>query len=253
MFADRQRWDRDRLFSAVAVAAVHAAVGGLLFLKTSPIALTRESPLKIFNVAPEPPPPPPIEKAVPAKVVTDAEEGEAAPPGLKAQATPIVAPPPAVRLKTPSPIVAAPVAGIGAAPSAGASDIDGPGTGAGGEGDGTGSGGSGDGTGGGGAVTRPRLLSGEIVERDYPDAAGDAGAQGTVDVWFEVGADGRVSGCRVTGSSGNADLDTTTCRLIERRFRYEPARNARGEAVSDMTGWVQEWWLGPRWRRPRRR
>ena len=36
---------------------------------------------------------------------------------------------------------------------------------------------------------------------------------------------GRATDCRVTRSSGNAELDATTCRLIERRFRYHPSRD----------------------------
>lgn len=246
--------NNDRLKSAFGVAAIHAAIGYALITGLG-FEIVRDAgqALKVFDVASEPPPPPPIEEAVPAKVVTNAEEGAAAPPGLKAQPTPVVAPPPAVRLNAPSPVLVAPVPGTGAAPSAGASDIDGPGTGAGGEGDGTGSGGSGDGTGGGGAVTGSRLLGGRIVNADYPDAAGDAGAEGTVEVWFDVGPDGRVGGCRVRKSSGNADLDATTCRLVTQRFRYEPARNARGEAVADVAGWSQDWWIGPRGRRRRGR
>jgi protein TonB len=67
-----------------------------------------------------------------------------------------------------------------------------------------------------------------------------------VQAHFEVGVDGRVSDCRVVRSSGNAELDATTCRLIERRFRYAPARDAQGRAVPDVAGWEEEWWIGKR-------
>ena len=60
---------------------------------------------------------------------------------------------------------------------------------------------------------------------------------------FEIGADGRVKQCTVIQSSGHADLDATTCRLIKQRFRYRPARDARGNAVPDVKGWKQTWWL----------
>lgn len=250
MFGARQRWDRDRLLSAAAVAAVHAGIGGLLFLSTG-ITVIHESgrALKVFDVPPEPPPPP-VPEPVPAKAQAEVAEGAAAPPGLKAQASPVVVEPPKVRLRLPPPpVVAAPVAGVGAAPSAGASEIAGPGTGAGGVGNGTGSGRSGTGAGGGGVVSRARLVGGRMVHKDYPDAAGDVGAEGTVVVRLNIDENGRASGCRVASSSGNADLDATTCRLAEQRFRYEPARNALGEAVADVAGWSQDWWIGARKRR----
>lgn len=250
-FAEGQDW-RDRVRSVAGVAAIHAAVGYMLIAGTGMTRFVEpERRLKLFDVleAP-PPPPPPIPEPVPADVKSNVEEGAAAPPGLKARPSPVVVVPPKVRLPLPPPPMAvAPVAGVGAAPSAGASEIAGPGPGAGGVGNGTGSGRSGDGAGGGGAVARARLVGGRMVNKDYPDAAGDVGAEGTVVVRLNVGADGRASGCRVTSSSGNADLDATTCRLAEQRFRYAPARNARGEPVADVAGWSQDWWIGDRRRR----
>jgi periplasmic protein TonB len=65
-------------------------------------------------------------------------------------------------------------------------------------------------------------------------------------VRFSVGTDGRANGCTVMESSGHPDLDATTCRLIERRFRFEPAKDARGHAVPDVKAWQQVWWLEPR-------
>jgi protein TonB len=49
-----------------------------------------------------------------------------------------------------------------------------------------------------------------------------------------VGPNGRVTECRVIRSSGNAELDETTCRLILERFRFAPARDAQGRKVSDV-------------------
>ena len=245
----KQGWNRDRIGSAIGVAAIHAAVGYLLIVGTGTMTIRDPTPtLKVFDVVEAPPPLPPIEEPEPAPAQAEVEEGAAAPPGLKAQPAQVVVPAPKVRLPLPTPpIVAVPVAGVGAAPSAGASEIAGPGPGAGGVGTGTGSGS--EGAGGGGVVSRARLVGGRMVHNDYPDAAGDAGAEGTVVIRLNVDADGRASGCRVTSSSGNADLDATTCRLAEQRFRYEPARDARGQAVADVAGWSQDWWIGARKRR----
>jgi TonB family protein len=66
---------------------------------------------------------------------------------------------------------------------------------------------------------------------DYPAGAIARRAQGTVRFELEVAADGRVSDCRVTGSSGDEDLDTVTCSILIDRVRYRPARDARGRAI----------------------
>lgn len=242
--------NRRRIQAAIGVAVVHALLGyalihGLGFeisLKAS------DDRLKLFDVALEPPPPP-IEEALPAEPRAPDPEGAAAPPNLKATPTPVVVPPPVIRLPAPSPVVAAPVPGPGSDASAGASDKAGPGTGAGGEGTGTGSGRAGSGDGGGGAAIRARHLRGDIRNSDYPDAAGDAGVEGSVLVLIYVGADGGVDDCRVERSSGNAELDWATCRLVRRRFSYAPARDAQGRAVPDILGWNQDWWIGRRKRR----
>jgi protein TonB len=87
-------------------------------------------------------------------------------------------------------------------------------------------------------------VSGEINgARDYPAASRRAGVQGSVVVRFTVGTDGRASGCRVTRSSVNAELDALTCRLVEQRFRYRPARDSSGNPVSDTVSRTFDWLL----------
>lgn len=236
----------ERLRSVVAVVLIHVGLGYALLYGLD-VSFTRAASdgLRVFDL-PQVPPPPLLEEPVPAPVRSQAPEGAAAPPGLKAKASPIVAPVPAIVPIVPPPVIVAALPAQGSDPTAGASDIAGPGAGAGGEGAGTGSGGAGDGDGGGGIVTRPRHLEGRFRGSDYPRGAGDAGAEGTVLAHYDVGVNGRVSNCRVVRSSGNAELDQTTCRLIERRFRYEPARDADGNAVPDVAGWEEVWWIGPR-------
>lgn len=118
----------------------------------------------------------------------------------------------------------------------------GDGTGTGRDGNGVRSGGAGSGS-GAGTMTRARLLSGAITSRDYPKQERAARIGGSVTATFLVGTDGRAHGCVVTGSSGNATLDATTCRLIETRFRYAPALDPNGLPVSEQRGWRQRWWL----------
>jgi protein TonB len=70
-----------------------------------------------------------------------------------------------------------------------------------------------------------------------------ARAQGTVAVRFTVRADGRVGGCAVIRSSGHAELDDVTCRLIEKRFRYRPALDASGRAVPAVQYKSFDWFV----------
>jgi protein TonB len=231
---DRDR-NRDRLKAGVGVAVFHALLGyafitGLGF----EVVRTVSDSMKIFDVPEKPPPP--VEEPVPALARTAQEEGAAAPPNIKSKASPVVAPPPKVRLDIPPPVVAAPLPTPlpGNDRSAGASDRPGPGTGAGGIGTGTGSGGEG---------ARAVLVRGRLMNQDYPREAMRIRAEGTVFVRFTVRTDGRVENCRVTRSSGNEALDETTCRLIERRFRYEPARDAQGRAVPETIQKTYEWFI----------
>jgi protein TonB len=232
---------RARIEAGAAAVLVHALIGAALIWGLGvPIPRMVERSLDVFDVAPpapvepEPvrPPPPRTVEPSPKQRHSPGREGAASPPNLHSEATQIVAPPPVVRLPVPPPITAAPVAGIGSDPSQGAADVRGPGFGAGGYGDGRGSGGYGDGDGGGGGRgTPPRHLRGRLSDADYPRAALDMGADGTVGVRFTVSLDGRAVNCRITDSSGNRDLDFNTCRLIERRYRFEPSRDGRGRPV----------------------
>ncbi|MBJ7438188.1 MAG: TonB family protein [Sphingopyxis sp.] len=188
------------------------------------------------------PAPPPPEPVVPQAAPSYTASGKASAANKHAKAAPIVAP----KAKLPPtipPITAAPFPGAGNDSAAGAAPNPGTGSGAGGRGDGDGAGGSGSGTGGG---SKAVWKSGTIRDRDYPAAASRARIGGEVEVRFTIQPTGRVTGCRVTRSSGDATLDVTTCRLIEERFRFRPATNAAGDAVASAYGWRQNWWLEPR-------
>jgi protein TonB len=86
-----------------------------------------------------------------------------------------------------------------------------------------------------------RWLRGAILPSDYPPFAVRAQAGGTVHLSFVVSPDGRVRDCTVRRSSGRTDLDQTTCRLIQRRFRYEPARDEQGNPVPEVVTGVHVW------------
>lgn len=251
---DRTR-PQERMASAAAVALLHALIG-YAFLTGLGIDLARsvDQALKVFQL-PDALPPPPRPEAVPdkAKSAEPADrvkpapkdpEGAAAPPNIKSRPTEIVAPKPEVIIPVPPPVLAAPIAGPGAASTSGNAPVRGPGTGAGGQGTGTGSGAFGDGGGGGGGagVATPAILIGRGIRRsDYPcPEEGDCGA-GTVGIRFVILKSGRVARCVVTRSSGIPEMDAATCPILEKRLRYLPARDQRGRKVEQVMDVEQTW------------
>lgn len=240
---------RDRAGAMAAAGAIHVALIYLLITGLGiDVAAKVGDAMQVIEVGP-PPPPPIVVTPKPLPKRAKRPEGQAAPPNLKSVATPVVAPPPVIRLPVPPPLVAAEKPGIGTRATAGAAEIPGPGTGAGGIGDGTGSGGDGDGDGGGGdggeggrdEESPPRWIKGRLKDSDYPRGLGEAGISGRVSVRYLVDEDGRVARCSITRSSGSAELDETTCRLIQQRFRFEPSRDARGNAVAATVVESHEW------------
>ena len=230
--------------AGIGVAVFHALLGYALITGLGFDVVRQVSDnLKVFEVLPEPPPPP-VEKSIPAEVRTEAPEGAAAPPSLKAQPSPIIAPPPKVRLDIPPPVAAVPEptpVPTGTDTSAGVSTVDGTGTGTGGEGQGTGSGGQGSGSGGGGGGRPAARVRGGFTPRDYTRIVGPRLLQGTVHVRYTVEADGYVSDCSVTKSSGHFLLDRATCEIIEDRFRYRPALDAAGRPVASTKNTSFSW------------
>jgi protein TonB len=233
------RKERSERFAAmIGAGVIHAVLGyALLSGLAVHIAPRPAEVLKLFTVTP-PEPPPPAPK--PASRAAPLREGAAAPRNLRTRATEIVSPPPPIVIPPPAPIITAPIPAQGDDRTSGASPLPGPGTGSGGQGTGTGSGRYGDGPGGGGGIG-PRQIKGHIRNSDYPRGAAEAGASGMVSVRYTVAADGHVSRCIVTHSSGSAELDSTTCRLIEQRFIFQPARDAYGQPVQADIVEDHEW------------
>lgn len=232
--------DRDRIKAAVGVVALHVMLGYALFTALGiemPDVASKE--LKLFEITTEPPLPPPEKPLVRRAAAPRKPKDAASPPNLKAKASEVVTVVPEVRLTVPPPIIAAPIPGTGNSPFGGAADVPGPGTGSGGEGMGTGGGGNGD-----DEFTPPRWLRGRIRDSDYPREAGDAGIGKTILLQFDVETNGRVSGCTILESSGNPMLDEATCRLVERRYRFEPSRDAYGTAVPSAVVESHVWQSG---------
>ena len=67
---------------------------------------------------------------------------------------------------------------------------------------------------------------------DYPSRALREEKEGVTRFTVQVGPDGRVTNCTVTGSSGTPELDDAACRAITRRARFTPATNGEGQPVA---------------------
>lgn len=78
---------------------------------------------------------------------------------------------------------------------------------------------------------------------DYPSAAVRAGEEGAVGFQLDVGRNGAVAACRIVASSGSAVLDSTTCRLLTMRARFDPARDHKGKPVDDRVSGRIVWRL----------
>ncbi len=88
----------------------------------------------------------------------------------------------------------------------------------------------------------PKGRGNVISEDDYPDASRRAEEQGVTRVNYIVDSTGKVSACTVVQSSGSARLDDATCKIIIRRFRFNPATRD-GQPVSETKSQPVRWQL----------
>ena len=81
--------------------------------------------------------------------------------------------------------------------------------------------------------------AGWITNADYPSAPLRRSEEGTAGYRLVIGSDGRVDDCQITASTGSRALDTATCRFLERRARFDPAKDQSGRnVVGTYTGQV---------------
>ena len=237
---------RDRAATIMLVVAIHVALAFALVNLSQPLRdKLPDEVVEIFDVT-EPPPLPVIveELPQPEDAKPKREEGAASAKNIESKATPVVAPKPPIQLPIPQPIPVTKTPNTGSESTQGASNVVGPGTGAGGVGTGTGSGGAGRGTGGGGMGgqgTRPVLISPALGRRDYPDEVYRYWPRGgTVFIAFRVQLDGRATDCKINRSSGAPAIDQWTCRLAETRLRFRPATDERGRPYVSWFGYAQQ-------------
>lgn len=199
-YADQQMSTR-RIVAISVVALLHAGLGyafvtGLAYnvVKKLPTVLETFDVQEAKPPEEEPPPPPPEPEAAPPPVAPPPEVvvTTQAPPPPVVVSVPT---PPVISAPPPPPVVQQkPSQAIGASPKGN------------------------------------RKLW--ITTEDYPGSAQRAGEEGTTGIRVDIGSDGRVASCEVTQSSGSAALDDATCKLYQRRGRFNPAKDTEGNPIA---------------------
>ena len=219
-----ERWRSIAAVALVHVGLAYALLSGLsVHVQRSAQAVTRLIEIQLL-----PPPPPPIVVEPKKRTASQSAAPVAAhdrPGGSTGPST----------VKAPNPVAAI----VPIAPTVSPGGTAGHGTLT-GTGSGGGLGGQGTGTGQGDGGTDLEWLSGDFRPADYPRAV-RAGIGGKVEFRFTVGVNGRVTDCAITRSSGNADLDATTCRVVLKRFRYRPSTDANGRPIADLVEGDVDW------------
>jgi protein TonB len=224
----------DRAKALAAVIAVHAGLAAIILTGLN-VRLVNQAVERLITIdIQEPPPTPPVRPPKPALRPQRAKKPAGA-PAPKAEASPIIAPPP--KLLRPSLIPAAKIAGAGAASSSGAAA----------SGTGAGAGASGNGAGGGGYADFSRFTPARLVRNlsrgDYRLIAGGRVPAGAAMVSLLVQADGLPSNCRIVRSSGDPYVDSGLCPLIVERLRFRPALDDQGRPVPYQLQYVATWRL----------
>ncbi|MBT2135152.1 TonB family protein [Croceibacterium sp. LX-88] len=203
-YADQQM-SGNKIIAIIVVALIHVALGYVLITGLAYSAakklVERVTTVDIEEPPPpeeEPPPPPPDEVRPPPPV--------APPPPINIS----VAPPPIQTVTTPpppAPVIARP------APAAPPPPPPAPSQARGAQPDGQ-------------ARWQQRIMD------NYPRRAVNDEIEGRVGVRVQISADGRVSSCSVSSSSGSSILDEAACADLTRFGRFKPALNDDGDPTT---------------------
>lgn len=207
-YADQQM-SGNRIVALIIVALIHVAIGYVLIsglaYQAAKKVVERVTTVDIDEPPPpeepdEPPPPEPEQAAPPPPVAPPPPINIApAPPPIRTQPTIPPPAPPALVVPPPAPVAPPPPPPPSLARGA-----------------------------------SPRGLSrwSRRIQENYPSRALREEIEGTVGVAVTVNAEGRVSGCRVTRSSGSGILDEAACEGMQRYARFEPALNDAGNPTN---------------------
>ena len=209
-YAD-QSTSSNRVIALVVVALLHVLLGyglvtGLAFEAVKKVA-QRVTTIDIEEEKEEPelPPPPPPKDAPPPPVVAPPPPINISPAPPPIQTVREAPPPPPIQIPTAAPPPPPPPRVTPKAP-------------------------------------QPRNNPGSwATSDDYPTKAMREDRAGSTRFTVTVDAEGKVSSCQVTGSSGHSDLDDATCKLVTRRARFKPATDGEGNPTSGSYSNVVRW------------
>ncbi|MGB7419034.1 MAG: energy transducer TonB, partial [Erythrobacter sp.] len=71
-----------------------------------------------------------------------------------------------------------------------------------------------------------------ITDSDYRPSWINRNYSGRAGFTLTIDRNGKVDTCRITRSTGHSALDEATCRLLERRATFEPAKDGSGKKVA---------------------
>lgn len=215
-YAD-QEMSGNRIAAIIVVALIHVALGyalitGLAYDAVKKV-VERVTTVDIEEEVPEPeeiPPPEKIPETAPPPIVAPPPPINIAPSPPTVQTQPTIPPPAPIQRVVPPPAPPAPV-----------------------------------------APPPPRVQPKAASPRgnpsswananDYPSRALREEREGVTRFSVTVDAAGRVASCEVTGSSGHSDLDDTTCKLIQRRGRFNPATDGNGDPTTGTWSSAVRW------------
>ena len=80
-----------------------------------------------------------------------------------------------------------------------------------------------------------------VTTRDYPSRDLREGNEGVSRFVLSINASGKVTGCRISGSSGHDALDARTCDKVQQRAQFKPAKDATGAAVAGSYSGSVQW------------
>ena len=207
-YADQQM-SGNRIVALIIVALIHVVIGYVLIsglaYEAAKKVVERVTTVDIDEPPPpeepdEPPPPEPEQTAPPPPVAPPPPINIApAPPPIRTQPTIPPPAPPALVVPPPAPVAPPPPPPPSQARAA-----------------------------------SPRGLSrwSRRIQENYPSRALREEIEGTVGVSVTVNADGRVSSCRVSRSSGSSILDEAACEGMQRYARFDPALNDAGNPTN---------------------
>lgn len=82
-----------------------------------------------------------------------------------------------------------------------------------------------------------------VTDSDYRSRWVREGLSGRAGFALTIDNRGKVADCTITRSSGHPVLDDATCKLIERRARFDPAKDSYGNTISGTYSSSVNWQL----------